>query len=183
VPNGLAPAELRKLRSRILIAADTMRDERQRSGYHIPYAGEEYVWGSNSNILNRALVLAVAYDIGGDVRNRGAVVDAMDYVLGRNPLDQSYVSGYGERTFRNPHHRFWAPSFDTGLPPPPPGALSGGPNTNNPASDEVAKEIIDSCAPQTCWRDDVRAYSLNEVAINWNAPLVWVAAFLDSVSP
>jgi endoglucanase len=29
----------------------------------------------------------------------------------------------------------------------------------------------------------VRAYSLNEVAINWNAPLVWVAAFLDSVSP
>jgi endoglucanase len=61
--------------------------------------------------------------------------------------------------------------------------LSGGPNTNNPASDEVAKEIIDSCAPQTCWRDDVRAYSLNEVAINWNAPLVWVAAFLDSVSP
>jgi endoglucanase len=30
-----------------------------------------------------------------------------------------------------------------------------------------------------CWRDDARAYSLNEVAINWNAPLVWVAAYLD----
>jgi endoglucanase len=40
--------------------------------------------------------------------------------------------------------------------------------------------LIDGgCAPQTCWRDDVRAYALNEVAINWNAPLVWVAAYLD----
>jgi len=29
-----------------------------------------------------------------------------------------------------------------------------------------------------CWQDDIRAYSLNEVAINWNAPLVWVSAWL-----
>jgi endoglucanase len=27
--------------------------------------------------------------------------------------------------------------------------------------------------------DDIHAYALNEVAINWNAPLVWVAAYLD----
>ncbi|WP_347574898.1 hypothetical protein [Sphingomonas sp. Ant20] len=26
----------------------------------------------------------------------------------------------------------------------------------------------------------MNAYALNEVAINWNAPLVWVAAYLDS---
>jgi endoglucanase len=43
----------------------------------------------------------------------------------------------------------------------------------------VAKTLIGHCAPQTCWRDDVRAYSMNEVAINWNAPLVWVSAYLD----
>jgi endoglucanase len=105
----------------------------------------------------------------------------MDYLLGRNPLDQSFVSGYGERPMRNPHHRFWAPSFDTGLPGPPPGALSGGPN-NSPPADDVAKALYGTCAPQTCWADDARAYSLNEVAINWNAPLVWVAAFLDDTA-
>lgn len=31
-----------------------------------------------------------------------------------------------------------------------------------------------------CWRDANYAYSMNEVAINWNAPLVWVTAYLDS---
>jgi endoglucanase len=125
------------------------------------------------------MMLALAHDFTGDDEFRNAAIDAMDYILGRNPLDRSYVSGYGERPMRNPHHRFWAPSADAALPPPPPGALSGGPNSTNPA-DEVAKELVDKgCAPQTCWADDMRAYALNEVAINWNAPLVWVATYLD----
>src|SRR5690606_8438804 len=132
--------------------------------------------GSNSNILNRAIVLALAHDFTGDARYRDAAIDAMDYILGRNPLDRSYVSGFGTRPFERPHHRFWARSLDPDLPPPPPGALSGGPDTAS-ATDEVGQKIAGACAPQPCWRDDVRAYSLNEVAINWNAPLVWVATY------
>ncbi len=77
----------------------------------------------------------------------------------------------------NPHHRFWAHSLDSSLPPPPPGALSGGPN-NTAMSDEVARPMRGTCAAQTCWRDDIHAFALNEVAVNWNAPLVWVAAWL-----
>ena len=179
IPNSLGQQQVDALRKRIIAAADRFRAEREDSGYHIPFSTSAYAWGSNSNVLNRALVLALARDFTGNDEYRNAVIDAMDYILGRNPLDQSYVSGYGERPMRNPHHRFWAPSADAELPPPPPGALSGGPNSTSPA-DEVAKELIDGgCAPQTCWRDDIRAYALNEVAINWNAPLVWVAAYLD----
>jgi endoglucanase len=77
----------------------------------------------------------------------------------------------------NPHHRFWAHSADPALPPPPPGALSGGPNSTSRRADPVGRTLGD-CAPQTCWRDDLRAYSMNEVAVNWNAPLVWVSAWL-----
>jgi endoglucanase len=80
---------------------------------------------------------------------------------------------------QNPHHRFWAPSLDPRLPGPPPGVLSGGPNALA-MSDPVATKLRGHCAPQRCWADDVHAYALNEVAINWNAPLVWVAAWLDS---
>ncbi len=29
----------------------------------------------------------------------------------------------------------------------------------------------------------VAAYSLNEVCLNWNAPLAWVAAWLDEQAP
>ena len=178
LPNQLSSEEVEALRARLLNAAIRFREQRRKSGYHIPYNGA-YPWGSNSNILNRAIILALAHDFTGNEEYRSAVIDAMDYVLGRNPLDQSYVAGYGERPLQNPHHRFWAPSLDPSLPPPPPGALSGGPNSTS-APDVVAKELREmACAPQTCWRDDIRAYSLNEVAINWNAPLVWVATWLD----
>jgi endoglucanase len=183
VPNALEADDVRALRQQIVAAAKRFSAERKSSGYHIPIAGNVYPWGSNSNVLNRAIVLALAYDFTGDAEYRNAVIDAMDYILGRNPLDQSFVSGYGERPISNPHHRFWAHSLAAELPPPPPGALSGGPNSRY-STDRVAKALIDEgCAPQTCWTDDIRAYSMNEVAINWNAPLVWVAAFLDEPPP
>jgi len=178
---ALEAAETDALQQQLINAADLFLQERDRSGYHIPFSTDRYNWGSNSDVLNRAMILANAYDLTNKSVYRDGVVDVMDYLLGRNPLDQSYISGYGERSMQNPHHRFWLPSYDGNYPAPPRGALSGGPNSTSPA-DEVAKEIFGSCAPQTCWRDDARAYALNEVAINWNAPLVWVAAFLDEAA-
>jgi endoglucanase len=181
LPNGLEAHEIAAFRQRLIARADGFAAQRDDSGYHIPFATDRYVWGSNAEILNRVILLAYAFDLTQKDIYRDAAIDAMDYLLGRNPLDQSFVSGYGERPMRHPHHRFWAPSFDPGLPGPPPGALSGGPN-NSPPADDVAKGLYGSCAPQTCWADDARAYSLNEVAINWNAPLVWVSAFLDDTA-
>jgi len=35
------------------------------------------------------------------------------------------------------------------------------------------------CAPEKCFIDNIEAWSANEIAINWNAPLAWTAAFLD----
>jgi endoglucanase len=32
--------------------------------------------------------------------------------------------------------------------------------------------------PQKCWLDDIAEFTVNEVAVNWNAPLVWVSAWL-----
>src|SRR3546814_16435929 len=78
-----------------------------------------------------------------------------------------------------PHHRFWAHAADAALPPPPPGVLSGGPNSSSRRADEVGA-AMGPCAPNRCWADDWRAFSMNEVAINWKAPLVWVAAWLDA---
>jgi endoglucanase len=128
--------------------------------------------------VNTVIALAYAFDLTGDERFRQGVVDVMDYLLGRNPVNKSYVSGYGEDPLTNPHHRFWAHALDPAFPGPPPGALAGGSNFSPPA-DSVAQAIYGSCRPQTCYRDDIQAYSLNEVAINWNAPLFWIAAFLD----
>jgi len=175
---ALSPAEQAAQRKLIVAAADGFLAEEARSGYRLPYASTNYTWGSNSNLLNRALLLGLAARFTGEARYRDGMIDVMDYLLGRNPLDQSYISGFGARTMKNPHHRFWAHSLDAKLPPPPPGVISGGPNNGRPA-DDIAR-TMGTCAPQRCWKDHISAYSLNEVAINWNAPLVWVAAYLDN---
>ncbi|HTG37505.1 glycoside hydrolase family 9 protein [Sphingomonas sp.] len=179
VADGMPDAIRRDARARIVTAADGFVAEAGQSGYAIPYAGQRYAWGSNSDLLNRAMLLGLAARFTDDAKYRRAALGAMDYVLGRNPLGQSYLTGFGWKPMQNPHHRFWAKSLDASLPPPPPGVVSGGPN-NSAMSDDVAKTLKGKCAPQRCWADHIRAYALNEVTINWNAPLVWVAAYLDS---
>ena len=172
----------RVARDRVLQAlvadADRSLSDEARSGYVIPYAPAGWPWGSNAVVLNRALVLATVADLTGEARYAAGVTDAMDYVLGRNPLDQSFVTGWGARPMKNPHHRFWAHMLDPAYPSPPPGVLSGGVN-NTSMGDPVAARLKGHCAPMTCWADDTRAFTVNEVAINWNAPLVWVATWLD----
>ncbi len=168
-------------RAQLIAAADEALRIAEATGYRIPLRINDYVWGSNGHISNRGVILATAFDLTGDARYRDGVIDVADYLLGRNVLDQSYVSGYGERAMRAPHHRIWGGADDPKFPSPPPGALSGGANSQNMA-DPVAQAMKGKCAPQACWADDVESYAMNEVAINWNAPLVWVAVFLDQTS-
>lgn len=178
VANGLPASEVKRLRGHILSTADRFLGERKEVGYALPYAPKSgWTWGSTSNVLNRSILLALAYDFSRKPKYRDGVIDGMDFILGRNPLDRSFVTGYGARPMQNPHHRFWAHSLDKTFPPPPPGAISGGPNSTN-MSDEVASKMKGKCAPQKCWVDDIHAFSMNEVAINWNAPLLWVSAWL-----
>jgi endoglucanase len=177
LPNGLAESERAALRRGLVAAADGFLADEAKTGYRIPYAPAAWLWGSNSFILNRAIILALANDFTGEARYRDGVIDAMDFILGRNPLDRSFVTGTGARPMMNPHHRFWTHQLDPHMPGPPPGVLSGGPNSN--ASDPTAIALRGHCAPAACWMDDARAFSVNEVAINWNAPLVWVSAWLS----
>ncbi|MFN3807557.1 glycoside hydrolase family 9 protein [Asticcacaulis sp.] len=161
-------------RQAVVARAVAMRGETAGQGYHIAF-NKPYVWGSTADFMNRALIFARAADFSGELAYRTEAVNLMDYVLGRNPLNFSYVSGYGERAMQHPHHRFWA--NDGQLPPPPPGVIAGGPNQN--PSDAEAVAHLKGCAPQICYVDLIGSYSTNEVAVNWNAPLFWVAAWLD----
>ncbi|WP_288934240.1 glycoside hydrolase family 9 protein [uncultured Sphingomonas sp.] len=173
---GLPDAERDAARAKIVALADRFLGEDARTGYHIPFDTLRYPWGSNGTILNRGIVLGLAARFTGKAAYRDAEVDTADYVLGRNPLDRSYVSGFGWNPMQNPHHRFWTHQLDKRQPGPPPGVLGGGAN-NTALADPIAA-TLKGCAPQRCWRDDARAFALNEVAINWNAPLVWVASDL-----
>jgi endoglucanase len=166
-----------KVRRSVVAGADKLLATARAQAYEVAYApgGRQYVWGSNSQVLNNLVVIATGYDLTGNTAYRDAVLNGLDYVLGRNPLNMSYVTGYGERDSHNQHHRFWAHESDPSLPNPPAGALAGGPNSG--IQDPVAQDKLKGCAAAMCYIDDNGSYSTNEVAINWNSALAWVAGF------
>ena len=180
VPSALGEqGQIETLRGLITAAADEYLKIMDAQGYRVPLrpgSNGHYPWGSNSLVANNALVLGLAYDFTHQQKYLNGTISGLDYLLGRNPLNLSYVSGFGEHAFENPHHRFWAHQKRSSFPHPPPGALAGGPNSR---LQDPTSSRLKGCPPQRCYIDNVDAWSVNEVAINWNAPLVWIAAFVD----
>ena len=107
---------------------------------------------------------------------RGAL-SQLDYLLGCNALDISFVTGYGERQVLFPHHR---PSAADGIEAPVPGLVIGGPNAkiNYPAT----KERLANVPPAKCYIDETDFADMNEIAIYWNSPEVFVAAYFNMLT-
>ncbi|GAB4525938.1 MAG: hypothetical protein Tsb0014_05690 [Pleurocapsa sp.] len=95
-------------------------------------------------------------------------VSQINYILGDNPDDRSYVIGYGNKSPRNPHHRTSHGSWANDSKNPPQsrnlliGALVGGPDENEQ------------------WSDDRNDWVTNEVAIGYNAGFTGAVAKMYS---
>jgi endoglucanase len=176
IPNALPGRAA--LRASVVAGAQKYLDAMHANPYGIPYAPNSglFDWGSNNLVLNNMVVVASAYDISGDEKYRDAVLEGVDYLLGRNALNQSFVTGYGETASHNEHTRWYSHELNAALPNPPKGSLAGGPNSG--IQDPIAQALLQGCAPQFCYIDDIESYSTNEIAINWNSPLAWVSAFV-----
>ncbi|MCX4997434.1 glycoside hydrolase family 9 protein [Streptomyces longwoodensis] len=166
-----------QVRRSVVKAADTYLATLTAHPYGMPYApaGNRYDWGSSHQVLNNAVVIATAYDLTGARKYRDGALQGMDYVLGRNALNISYVTGYGEVSSHNQHSRWYAHELDPTLPNPPSGTLAGGPNSS--IQDPYAQSKLTGCVGQFCYIDDIQSWSTNETAINWNAALARMASF------
>jgi endoglucanase len=155
-------------------AAQTLMERQKASGYGTTLDLTDYVWGSNGVVANHSLLLLLAHHFDPNSGVFDAALGNLHYLLGRNCFAVSWVTQIGSRSFVHPHHR---PSVADGIPAPWPGLLSGGPNAH--PSDKVAGGMP-KLPPMRMWMDDAMAYSVNEVAINWNAPLVFLLAGANS---
>jgi endoglucanase len=175
-PNHLPDRQ--RVRASVVQGAEKYLATQRAHPYGIPYAPSDnvYDWGSNNLVINNLVVLATAYDLTGRERYLDGVVQGMDYIFGRNALNQSYVTGYGEVASKNQHSRWYARQLNPDLPNPPVGTLSGGPNSS--IQDPVAQQKLQGCVAQFCYIDDIESWSTNELTINWNAPLAWISAFI-----
>ncbi|MFF4568069.1 glycoside hydrolase family 9 protein [Streptomyces sp. NPDC001410] len=176
VPNELPGRD--QVRRSVIKGADTYLATAASQPYGMPYApdGNLYDWGSNAQVLNNAHVIATAYDLTGAAKYRDGALEGMDYVLGRNALNISYVTGYGEVSSHRQHSRWYARELDPNLPDPPRGTLAGGANSS--IQDPYAQSRLQGCTGQFCYIDDIQSWSTNETAVNWNAALAWIASFV-----
>ncbi|WP_407345539.1 glycoside hydrolase family 9 protein [Pengzhenrongella phosphoraccumulans] len=174
LPDGAA------VRRSVLEAADRYLAAQATQPFGHAYAPDRgvYAWGSNGAILNNLQVLGTAYDLSGAARFRDGVLRGLDYLFGRNALNRSYVTGYGEVFSQNQHSRMYAHQIDPTSPHPPSGTIAGGPNSGAAATGDPLAADLAGCAAQLCYVDDIGSWSTNEITINWNAPLYWVAAFV-----
>ncbi len=142
--------------------------------FELAFHPSDFIWGSNMVVLTNAMVLTVAHLLSGKPEYLQTAAYQLDYIFGRNAIDTSYVTGHGEKAFRDPHNR---PTIADGIDDPIPGYVSGGPNRG--ACDTKANpELFKGFAPMKCYADHNLSYSTNEITIYWNSPLVFVLAYV-----
>lgn len=159
------------IRQDSLAAADQIVERSRANGYRISLTSRDYIWGSNSVVANYGMQLLVANAFKPDPRYVDTALENLHYLLGRNTFSLSFVTQVGANPFRNPHHR---PSGADANPLPWPGLLSGGPNRS--PQDPAMKKLPAGLPPARMYLDEQESYASNEVAINWNAPLVFLMA-------
>jgi|SRR6218665_1587616 len=135
----------------------------------------DFFWGSNALAANQGWLLVNAFFVSGDTSFLHHALSNMDYLLGRNATGYSFLTGIGRNSTQHPHHR---PSVADGIAAPVPGLLAGGPNAQAVKQDKCTYAYTD---PETMYTDDACSYASNEIAINWNAPFVYLAAALEAL--
>ncbi|MCM3128894.1 glycoside hydrolase family 9 protein [Paenibacillus provencensis] len=158
-----------ELKSHLLNEADRLLQIVKQDGYGISLKEEDYIWGSNMVVMNRAMLLLLAHKLCGNVEYEQAALGHVHYILGLNVLDLSYVTGFGEYSVMHPHHR---PSVGDGVEAPVPGMLAGGPNKY--LNDECMRTHLQGKPAAACYIDDKDSYAGNEITIYWNSPAVFV---------
>ncbi|TFF39217.1 glycoside hydrolase family 9 protein [Mucilaginibacter psychrotolerans] len=167
--------EIKEIRTRLLNMADIFIDSAANNAYQTVMTKSKvnFNWGSNSNAANQGVLLIKAYKLSGDRKYLDYALANLDYILGRNGTGYSYVTGFGSKSTMHPHHR---PSIADGVVDPIPGLLAGGPNPG--MQDKIQ---LPSLFPDEAYIDDDQAYASNEIAINWNAPLAYLANAIQAL--
>lgn len=153
--------------------ADRLCDNANKNGFGLCMAAKDFIWGSNMELGKYLMILQIADKFAPSEKYKNAIQSGLDYLLGANTMDTSYVTGNGEKAFKNPHLR---PTAVDNIEEPWPGLVSGGPNRG--LQDFKAKEVPKDSAPMKCYLDHIDCFSLNEITIYWNSPFVFVLAGL-----
>lgn len=142
------------IKKNIIAVADALVEASYNDIYGRPL--DRYYWGCNGTVARQALNLYVASRLNDKPEYKNTALNAISHIFGRNYYDRSYVTGVGHNPPMHPHDRR---SGADGIEAPWPGYIVGGGHS------------------ATDWVDEQESYSHNEVAINWQAGIVFALAW------
>lgn len=168
-------AVIEEAQQRFLAFADTIASGINRSAFKtvMGKSKSDFNWSSNSNAANQGIVLIKAYLLTKNKKYIDQALINLDYILGRNATGYCFVTGLGSKSPMHPHHR---QSVSDGIAEPVPGLLAGGANPGK--QDKCPYDFSD---PETTYSDTDCSYASNEIAINWNAPMVYLANAIETL--
>jgi endoglucanase len=168
------PDELIDVSKDILIKQANAFVEAMNTSYYASVIGQnerDFVWGSNAVASNQGIALIQAYFISKEQVFLEAALSNLDYILGKNATGYSFVTGFGSKTPKRPHHRLAEAEPEK---EPLPGFLVGGPNPGQQDNCNYPSKIADES-----YTDEACSYASNEIAINWNAPFAYMVNALE----
>jgi endoglucanase len=163
------------IRARLIRMAEEYIRNSQNNAFLTVMGGRksDFVWGSNANAANQGILLIQVYFITHNRSYLNAALGNLEYICGRNATGYCFITGIGSHSPMHPHHR---PSVADGIADPVPGLLTGGPNPG-----EQDHCHYDFHEPETAYVDSDCAYASNEIAINWNSPLVYLSNAIEAL--
>ena len=168
-------ADLAQMKTRFLAMADAYLDKAKTNAFGtvMGQSAKDFVWGSNSVAANQGMLLVKAYLLTKNKKYLDHALGNADYLLGRNATGYCFVTGQGSLSPMHPHHR---QSVADGIAEPVPGLMVGGPNPGR--QDGCAYPFTET---ETAYVDVDCSYASNEIAINWNAPAVYLFHALEAL--
>jgi endoglucanase len=136
-------------------------------------SSKDFIWGSNAVASNQGILLIEAYKLNAEMGFLQGAKANLDYILGRNATGFCYVTGFGFKSPKYPHHRLAASRPEL---PPLPGFIVGGPNPSQQDGCEYPSGF-----PDESFTDLECSYASNEIAINWSAAFAYLVNAIQAI--
>jgi endoglucanase len=139
-------------------------------------AVDKFSWGTGSNATaaNAGAVFAYAHQLTGNNEWLQYASRQLDYLLGRNSLNFSFVTGFGENSCRNPYH--WI-SKAFGIVPK--GLLVGGAATSHGGEEGYLVDMTAAMFPPAkMYIDTINSPQFNETGIYAVSSLAYLTGYL-----
>lgn len=148
------------------------------SGYGSAIDELGWGWGTNTSMSNFGATFIYAHIISGDEKWLKYASQQLDYLMGRNSLDFSFVTGYGTNSCKQPFH--WITKTYNLVPPGLIGQGATGAGLKNlPNVDNIVKELMNYEFPSAkIYVDSVDSWNSNEVGIYTVSSLAFLTGYL-----